>query len=65
MKLSNLFYVLGFASVALSASQYLGSGKADHERDGLFVGHWAPTFLILGKIAEDRERRGEHPLKAN
>lgn len=25
------------------------------ERDGLFVGHWAPTFFIIGKILEDKE----------
>ncbi len=60
MKLSNLFYVLGLASVAISANQYLGSQKADQERDGLFLGHWAPTFLILGKIVEDREQRGKN-----
>lgn len=65
MKLSNLSYVLGFASIALSASQYLSSGSADRERNGLFVGHWAPTFLILGKIIEDRERRGESVVKAD
>ena len=30
------------------------------ERMGVFVGLWVPTFLLLGKIMEDRERmRGE------
>lgn len=62
MKLSNILYVLGFASVALSASQYLSSGSAPRERNGLFVGHWAPTFLILGKIVEDREKKRENIL---
>lgn len=63
MKFSNVFYVLGFASIALSAGQYLNSGKAGPERDGLFVGHRPLTFLILGKIAEDREWQGNIPLK--
>ncbi|ANE42890.1 hypothetical protein [Deinococcus puniceus] len=61
MKISNLLYILGFASIALSAANYLkgksedGQEEATKERDGLFVGHWAPTFFILGKIAEDRK----------
>ncbi|WP_412026500.1 hypothetical protein [Deinococcus yunweiensis] len=55
MKLHNILYLLGVGSVLLSASQYLQSDSSDKERDGLFVGHWAPTFFILGKIVEDKE----------
>ena len=55
MKLHTILYFLGFASVIASASQYLPSGSSDKERDGLFIGHWAPTFFILGKILEDKE----------
>lgn len=57
MKLSTVFYTLGFASIALSASQFLTSENADKERNGLFIGHWPPTLFLLGKIAEDRERQ--------
>lgn len=55
MKIHTVFYALGFVSVALSASQYLQSDSSDKERDGIFVGHWAPTFFIIGKILEDKE----------
>ncbi|MVN88415.1 hypothetical protein GO986_16850 [Deinococcus sp. HMF7620] len=56
MKLHNILYLLGFGSIALSASQYFQSDASNKERDGLFVGHWAPTFFILGKIIEDKSR---------
>ena len=55
MKLHTVMYALGFASVALSASQYLSSESGSKERDGIFVGHWAPTFFMIGKILEDKE----------
>ncbi|WP_309570589.1 hypothetical protein [Deinococcus sp.] len=58
MKVHNILYLLGVGSVLLSASQYLQSESSDKERDGLFVGHWAPTFFILGKIMEDKEKAG-------
>ncbi|GGM03660.1 hypothetical protein [Deinococcus aerophilus] len=64
MKFSNVLYILGYASILLSAGNFL-KGKAEDgkkqdvkERDGLFLGHWAPTFFILGKVAEDREKEG-------
>lgn len=59
MKFSTVLYTLGFASIAISASNYLKSQDADNERDGLFTGHWAPTFFILAKVVEDRENRGK------
>jgi hypothetical protein len=67
MKVSNILYILGFVSIAVSATNYLkgkaggtqNDDKAGKERDGLFTGHWAPTFFILGKIIEDREDKHE------
>ncbi|AFD26410.1 hypothetical protein [Deinococcus gobiensis] len=58
MKLSNILYILGFGSIILSAVNFFKSEDSDSERNGIFVGHWAPTFLILGKVAEDREKDG-------
>ncbi|CAM3543471.1 hypothetical protein DESA109040_15780 [Deinococcus saxicola] len=68
MKTSNVLYILGYASIILSATNFLrGKTKDGHaqdtkERDGLFLGHWAPTFFILGKVAEDREQDGRSLL---
>ena len=51
--LSNLCFILGFASILASiAIWYLTGGtepesKAHAERFGIFVGLWAPTFFIL------------------
>ena len=63
MKLSTLFYVAGAASIAFSAFNFIqGKTKSDEDRkdekqnDGNFIGHWPPTFFILGKIIEDHER---------
>ena len=56
MKLHNILYLAGFASILISATQYFQNESSDKERDGLFVGHWAPTFFILGKIAKDKAR---------
>ena len=71
MKLSNVMYILGFASILASAASFT-SGKADggpgnkegeeKQRSGLFVGFWPPTFFILGKIIEDRERANRNIL---
>lgn len=55
MKIHNILYLLGIGSILLSASQYFQNDTSDKERDGLFVGQWAPTFFILGKIMEDKE----------
>ncbi|ADV68478.1 hypothetical protein [Deinococcus maricopensis] len=66
MKTSSLLYAAGFASILLSAVNFArGKTTSDsgNERNGIFVGHWAPTFFILGKVMEDREARGdEQPL---
>lgn len=66
MRLSTLLYALGFVSIAISAARYLDGTtheEPDKRRDGLFIGEWPPTFFILGKIAEDRERRSELELE--
>lgn len=68
MKLSNIMYALGFASIVASAASFT-SGKVDNgksgdekEQSGLFVGFWPPTFFILGKIIEDRENAKKNIL---
>lgn len=73
MKVSNIFYILGFVSIAVSATNYLkgksggtkDSSEQEKQRDGLFTGHWAPTFFILGKIVEDREDKNESLVTGN
>ena len=51
--LSNICFVLGFASIIGSIAIWYMSGgpgeeaKAHAERFGIFVGLWAPTFFIL------------------
>ncbi len=65
MKFSTLLYTLGFASITMSAINFV-SGKTDSgddgERNGLFIGQWAPTFFILAKVVEDREHRNDLKL---
>ncbi len=62
MKLSTVLYAAGFVSIILSAVNFIqGRTKSsqegeDKEHQGNFIGHWPPTFFILGKIVEDRER---------
>ena len=55
-------YIGGFASIVLSFVSYFASrkghkdSKAQADRWGIFVGHWAPTFFALGvalKLEED------------
>jgi len=68
MKISNVLYILGYASIIVSATNFLrgktksGQDQDIKERDGLFLGHWAPTFFILAKVAEDREKEGRSLL---
>ena len=62
MKLSTVFYLAGFGSIVFSAVNFVegkqssGDKGNDKQHDGNFIGHWAPTFFILGKILEDREK---------
>ncbi len=59
---SEYAYIGGFASIVLSYVSYFvsrgkkGDDKAQSDRWGIFVGHWAPTFFALGialKLEED------------
>ena len=51
--LSNLCFILGFASILGSIAIWFFTGgtaidtQAHAERFGIFVGLWAPTFFIL------------------
>jgi hypothetical protein len=51
---SEYAYIGGFASIALSYLTYFasrakkGDDKAQSDRWGIFIGHWAPTFFALG-----------------
>ena len=50
---SEYAYIGGFASIVLSFASYFasrakGNDKAQSDRWGIFVGHWAPTFFALG-----------------
>lgn len=55
--LADVCYVLGALSIPLSIMLWFlvkGDDKGSGERWGIFVGLWAPTFLICGKVLEDR-----------
>jgi hypothetical protein len=51
--LSNVCFILGFASIIGSIAIWYATGgqaadtQAHGERFGIFVGLWAPTFFIL------------------
>ena len=50
---SEYAYAAGFASIGLSfvahyASRASSGNKAQADRWGIFVGHWAPSFFALG-----------------
>ena len=51
---SEYAYIGGFGSIALSYLSYFasrakkGDDKAQSDRWGIFIGHWAATFLALG-----------------
>ena len=59
---SEYAYIGGFASIVLSYLSYFasrakrGDDKAQSDRWGIFIGHWAPTFFALGvalRLEED------------
>ena len=60
---SEWMYAAGFASVGLSLATWLvsrnksGDSKAQSDRWGIFVGHWAPTFMALGVALKLEEKR--------
>ena len=56
---SSTAYAASLLSVGLSIGIWLvrrGEDRAAAERFGIFVGLWAPTLAIMGKVIEDRER---------
>jgi hypothetical protein len=60
---SEYAYAAGFASIGLSYVSYFlsrgkkGDDKAQSDRWGIFIGHWAPTLFALG-IALKLEEEG-------
>jgi hypothetical protein len=42
------FVSIGLSFTAWALSQTSGSDRAQSDRWGIFVGHWAPTFFALG-----------------
>ncbi len=59
---SDYAYLGAFLSIALSLISWLFSrgnkhhDKAQSDRWGIFVGHWAPTFMALGVALTLEER---------
>lgn len=55
-------YLGGFVSIAVSLGAWLASrankndDKAQADRWGIFVGHWAPTFFAIGLALKHEER---------
>jgi hypothetical protein len=55
-------YLGGFASIALSFASWgisrvkPSDDRAQSDRWGIFVGHWAPTFFALGIALKNEER---------
>ena len=61
---SEYAYTAGLISIGLSYASYFisrnkrGDDKAQSDRWGIFIGHWAPTFVALGialKLEEDND----------
>jgi len=56
-------YVGGFASIGASLASWAisrnktGDSKAQSDRWGIFIGHWAPTFMALGVALKLEEKR--------
>ncbi|WP_028281292.1 hypothetical protein [Arthrobacter sp. H5] len=56
-------YIGGFASIGLSLTSWLvsrgkkGDSKAQSDRWGIFIGHWAPTFFALGIALKLEEKK--------
>ena len=54
-------YIAGFASVLVSLGAWLLSraktadDKAQSDRWGIFIGHWAPTFFAIGLALHNDE----------
>ncbi|MET4781033.1 hypothetical protein [Glaciihabitans sp. UYNi722] len=53
-------YTAGFASIVISLAAWLLSrgkndDKAQSDRWGIFIGHWAPTFFAIGLALKKEE----------
>jgi hypothetical protein len=54
-------YIGGFASIVIALLAWLvsrgkkGDDKAQSDRWGIFVGHWAPTFFAIGLALKHEE----------
>lgn len=56
---SDMAYGAAFASILASIVIWVlrrGTDDAHAERFGIFVGLWAPTFMIIGRSLEENER---------
>ena len=54
-------YIAGFASIGLSLaawalSRRTNTDRAQADRWGIFIGHWAPTFFALGIALKQEEQ---------
>jgi hypothetical protein len=59
---SNHAYAAGFFSIALSLAAWIASrgakqDRAQADRWGIFVGHWAPTFFVIGLALKKEEKK--------
>jgi hypothetical protein len=59
---SNHAYAAGFFSIALSLAAWIASrgakqDRAQADRWGIFVGHWAPTFFVIGLALKREENK--------
>ena len=60
---SEYAYAGGFASIGLSLASWLISrsksthSKAQSDRWGIFIGHWAPTFFAIGVALKLEEKK--------
>ena len=60
---SEYAYVGAFASIGLSLTTWFisrnktGDDKGQSDRWGIFIGHWAPTFMALGVALKLEEKR--------
>lgn len=58
---SEYAYIGGFASIVIALVAWLASqgkdsnDKAQSDRWGIFIGHWAPTFFAIGLALKHEE----------
>lgn len=63
VKISNVLYILGFASIVLSAGNFVagktedGQAQESQERNGLFVGFWPPPSSSSARSSRTARRR--------